>query len=101
MIEAVQKRCRFAPGELIVVWAESEAVGSGRQEYLVIDAAVGVVERGSWAVTDAVNEQPWLPNGPIQTDVTYRRPGYGRVSHAPQVDEQIAQLVAVGACPPR
>ena len=25
MIEAVQKRCRFAPGELIVVWAESEA----------------------------------------------------------------------------
>jgi hypothetical protein len=97
MIEAVQKRCRFAPGELIVVWAESEAVGSGRQEYLVIDAAVGVVERGSWAVTDAVNEQPWLPNGPIQTDVTYRRPGYGRVSHAPQVDEQIAQLGAVAA----
>ena len=27
MIEAVQKRCRFEPGELIVVWAESEALG--------------------------------------------------------------------------
>jgi Transmembrane protein of unknown function (DUF3556) len=85
MIEAVQKRCRFAPGELIVVWAESDAFGSGRQEYLVIDAAVGIVERGSWAVKDAVREQPWLPNGPIPTVVTYRRPGYERVSHAARV----------------
>jgi hypothetical protein len=82
MIEAVQKRCDFAPGELIVVWAESEALGSGRQEYLVIDAAVGVVERGSWAVKDAVREQPWLPDGPIATVVTYRMPGYERVRHA-------------------
>ncbi len=83
MIEAVQKRCRFAPGELIVVWAESEALGSGRQNYLVIDAAVGVVERGSWAVKDAVSEQPWLPNGPIPTDV-YLPQGRDtmRVSHA-------------------
>ena len=88
MIEAVQKRCRFAPGEFIVVWAESEAIGSGRQEYLVIDAAVGVVERGSWAVGDAVNEQPWLPRGPIPTVVTYRKPGYERVSHGPQVAER-------------
>jgi hypothetical protein len=85
MIEAVQKRCGFAPGELIVVWAESEPLGSGRQQYLVIDAAVGVVERGSWAVKDAVGEQPWLPNGPIPTAVTYRRPGYARVSHAAPV----------------
>jgi hypothetical protein len=85
MIEAVQKRCRFAPGELIVVWAESEALGSGRQQYLVIDAAIGVVERGSWAVRDAVREQPWLPDGPIATTVTYRRPGYERVSHARRV----------------
>ena len=63
MIDAVQKRCRFAPGELIVVWAESEALGSGRQGYLVIDAAIGIVERGNWAVKEAVNEQPWLPDG--------------------------------------
>lgn len=85
MIEAVQRRCRFAPGELIVVWAESEALGSGRQNYLVIDAAVGVVERGSWAVRQAVDEQPWLPNGPIPTEVIYRMPGYQRVSHSPQI----------------
>jgi hypothetical protein len=89
MIEAVQRRCRFAPGELIVVWAESEAFGSGRQDYLVIDAAVGVVERGSWAVKDAAREQPWLPNGPIPTVVTYRRPGYERVRHIARAAESV------------
>jgi Transmembrane protein of unknown function (DUF3556) len=81
LIEAIQQRCRFAPGEFVVVWVESEPVGNGRQEYLVIDAAVGIVERGSWAVKDAVQEQPWLPNGPIATQVSYRMAGYERVSH--------------------
>ena len=50
LIEAIQKRCHFAPGEFIVVWVESEPVGNGRQQYWVMDAAVGIVERGSWAV---------------------------------------------------
>ena len=81
MIAAIQKRCRFAPGEFIVVWVESEPVGSGRQCYWVMDAAVGIVERGSWAVADAVAEQPWLPDGPISTRVDYRMAGYERVSH--------------------
>jgi hypothetical protein len=80
LIEAIQKRCRFEPGELVVVFAESEPIRNGRQEYCVIDAAVGIVERGSWAVGDAVEEQPWLPNGPIPMKVTYRMPGYERVS---------------------
>jgi hypothetical protein len=47
-----------------------------------MDAAVGTVERGSWAVADAVAEQPWLPNGPIATEVTYRMVGYERVRHS-------------------
>ncbi len=37
----------------------------------MIDAALGVIERGTWKVTDAVAEQPWLPNGPIPTEVTW------------------------------
>ncbi|WP_068400125.1 DUF3556 domain-containing protein [Kribbia dieselivorans] len=75
-IEAVQKRCNFAPGELIVVWVESQPIHKPTQEYKVIDAALGVVERGTWIVADAVNEQPWLPNGPIKHEVTWRMPGY-------------------------
>jgi hypothetical protein len=96
LIAAIQKRCQFAPGEFIVVWVESEPVGSGRQRYWVTDAAVGVVERGSWAVADAVAEQPWLPSGPIATDVTCRMPGYERMSHGP-VDAAPAQEAVVMA----
>ncbi len=84
MIEAIQKRCQFAPGEFTVVWVESEPVWSGRQQYWVMDAAVGVVERGSWAVKDAVKEIPWLPDGPIATQVDWRREGYERVSYSPR-----------------
>jgi Transmembrane protein of unknown function (DUF3556) len=86
MIEAVQKRCRFAPGEFLVVWVEAEPIANGHQQYWVMDAAVGIVERGTWAVADAILEQPWLPNGPIRTEVTWRMPGYERVRHgAPRV----------------
>jgi hypothetical protein len=81
LIEAIQRRCNFAPGELIVVYAESEPILGGRQAYQVIDAALGVIERGSWAVTDALREQPWLPNGPIPTRTDWALEGYQRVSH--------------------
>ncbi|MCK9247843.1 MAG: DUF3556 domain-containing protein [Solirubrobacteraceae bacterium] len=83
LIEALQERCDFAPGEFIIVWVESEPYGNGRQEYRVIDAAVGIVERGSWSVDDCVNTQPWLPDGPIPTNVTWRLDGYQRVSYPP------------------
>jgi hypothetical protein len=90
LIEAIQQRCQFAPGEFIVVWAESEPLGVGRQAYLVMDAAVGIVERGCWVVKEAIAEQPWLPNGPIRTFAEWQRDGYERVSHsapAPLADE--------------
>ncbi|CAN5364208.1 DUF3556 domain-containing protein [soil metagenome] len=82
LIAAIQARCNFEPGEFIVVWIESEPLFNGRQNYLVVDAALGVVERGSYAVKDAVSEQPWLPNGPIKTQVSWRMEGYERVSHS-------------------
>jgi hypothetical protein len=65
-----------------VVFAEAEPLGNGRQQYWVMDAPAGIVERGSWAVKDAVAEQPWLPDGPIEVDVRWRKPGYERVSHS-------------------
>jgi hypothetical protein len=69
LIAAVQSRCGFEPGEFIVCWVESQAIHSKVQHYQVIDAALGVIERGTWKVSDAVREQPWLPNGPIATQV--------------------------------
>jgi hypothetical protein len=75
-IEAVQKRCNFAAGECVVVWVESQPIHRKTQEYKVIDAALGVVERGYWNVAEVVAEQPWLPNGPAPHTVTWRKPGY-------------------------
>jgi len=73
LINAVQSRVGFAPGEWIVAWVESQPIHRGTQQYQVIDAALGVIERGTWKVADAVREQPWLPNGPIPLDVTWTR----------------------------
>jgi uncharacterized membrane protein YkgB len=71
LIAAVQKEAGFEPGELVIAWVESQGWGSKVQHYKLIDAALGVIERGTWKVADAVAEQPWLPNGPIPTQVTW------------------------------
>jgi uncharacterized membrane protein YkgB len=75
LIAAVQKEAGFEPGELVIAWVESQAWGSKLQHYKLIDAALGVIERGTWKVADAVAEQPWLPNGPIPTQVTWSLTG--------------------------
>ncbi|MGN6337496.1 DUF3556 domain-containing protein [Mycobacterium sp.] len=74
MIRAVQKEAQFEPGECVIAWAESEAFLSGVQHYQLIDAALGVLERGTWKVADAVKEQPWLPKGPIPAQVDWTLP---------------------------
>ena len=56
-----------------VAWIESQAIHSKVQRYKIIDAALGVVERGTYRVADAVEQQPWLPNGPIPFNVTWTR----------------------------
>jgi uncharacterized membrane protein YkgB len=73
LIQAVQDEARFEPGELIVVWVESQPIHRKIQHYKVIDAALGVIEHGTWNVKDAVSEQPWLPNGPIPLNVIWTR----------------------------
>lgn len=80
LIASVQKRLGFAPGDLVVVWCESQATPwtNPPQRYRVIDAALGVVEEGTWDVKDCVKEQPWLPNGPIPLRVSRTAPGYLR-----------------------
>ncbi|GAB26047.1 hypothetical protein GOPIP_091_00400 [Gordonia polyisoprenivorans NBRC 16320 = JCM 10675] len=71
MIAALQRRCDFAPGEFTIAWIESQPIHKGTQRYKVIDAALGVIETGTYRVADAVAEQPWLPNGPIPVQVDW------------------------------
>ncbi|MBN3455622.1 DUF3556 domain-containing protein [Mycobacterium sp. DSM 3803] len=75
LIAAIQTEAQFEPGEFVVAWVESQPIHKKTQEYKVIDAALGVIERGTWNVADLVDEQPWLPNGPIPLNVTWQRAG--------------------------
>ncbi|MCF8571056.1 DUF3556 domain-containing protein [Gordonia sp. HY002] len=83
LIASIQKRLDLKPGDLVVAYCESQATPwkyDTPQHYRVIDAALGVVERGTWQVADCVKEQPWLPNGPIPLDVRWTAPGFVRRS---------------------
>ncbi|SKB09903.1 DUF3556 domain-containing protein [Aeromicrobium choanae] len=74
-IAAVQERCGFEPGEWVTTFTESQPIHTTKVQYKVIDAALGVVERGWYDVRDAVTEQPWIPNG-VKHTVTWQAPGY-------------------------
>jgi hypothetical protein len=76
LIAALQERCQYEPGDVVVAWTESQPAFSKKVQYRVIDAALGTVEKGWYHNDDAYNEQPWLPNGPIPHTVTWTRPGY-------------------------
>lgn len=76
LLEAVQRRCDFEPGELTVVWVESKPIHEQHLEYRVIDAALGIVERGRWHVEDTHRAMPWLPDGSIPHDVTWQADGF-------------------------
>jgi hypothetical protein len=62
LLDAVQAICEFGPGDVRVVFLESEptAFGRGRQRFQIFDAATGLVAEGSVAVADMVNASPWL-----------------------------------------
>jgi hypothetical protein len=60
LIDAVQERCGFEPGDVRVITLESEAATSGRQHYCIYDAATGLIEQGTVAVADMIDRQPWL-----------------------------------------
>jgi len=60
LLAAVQRRCKFAPGELRVVMLESQPAHVQRQRYRIHDAATGLVEEGFVEVADMVTRQPWL-----------------------------------------
>ncbi|GAA4120870.1 DUF3556 domain-containing protein [Nocardioides fonticola] len=81
LVAAVQRRLQLRPGDLVMVYAESQPTPwrhARPQHYRVIDAALGVVERGTWDVRDCVAAQPWLPDGPVPLTVTWSAPGFAR-----------------------
>ena len=60
LLEAVQERCHFKPGEVRVVAIESQPAHIQRQHYRILDAATGLIEEGWVEVADMVERLPWL-----------------------------------------
>lgn len=74
ILPALQEKCHFEPGELIVAFVESQPIHKGTQDWKLVDAVVGVLAEGTWNVKEMVDQQPWLENGPIALPETYKRP---------------------------
>lgn len=65
LLQALQERCGFEPGEVRVVMLESQRFLDPRQEYRIVDGATGEIERGIVKVADMLERQPW--DGEIPT----------------------------------
>jgi hypothetical protein len=65
LIDALQRRCNFEPGEVRVVLIDAQPIHRQRQEYRLVDAATGEFERGYVRVADLVNRQPWDDTAPV------------------------------------
>ncbi len=76
LIEALQERAQYEPGDVVVAWTESQPAFDKKVQYRVIDAALGTVEKGWYHNDDAYAEQPWLPNGPIPHTITWSHPDW-------------------------
>jgi hypothetical protein len=66
LIDAIQQRCHFEPGEVRIVLMDAQPIHKQTQEYRLVDAATGEFERGIVKVADMVSRQPWDDDVPVQ-----------------------------------
>ena len=76
LLAALQERCAWEPGEVRLIALESQRFWDPRQEYRLVDAATGELERGVVLVSDMLERQPWAGEIPVHDVVTTpaRRP---------------------------
>lgn len=67
LLDAIQRQCEFAPGELRVVMIESQPLGGGTMAWRVADAATGEVAGGAARIAEMVQRQPWPERWPTAT----------------------------------
>jgi hypothetical protein len=65
LVAALQRRCHFEPEELRIVMLDGQAIHHQWQQYRIVDAAIGEIERGTFRVIDTVRRQPWEHDVPI------------------------------------
>jgi hypothetical protein len=65
LIEALQERCHFEPGEVRVLLLDAQPIHRQTQQYRLVDAATGEFESGYVKVADMVTRQPWDDTVPV------------------------------------
>lgn len=65
LVDALQKRCHFEPGEVRIVMLDAQPIQRQTQNYRLVDAATGEFERGYVKVADMVTRQPWDDDVPV------------------------------------
>ena len=68
LITAMQRRCRFEPGEVRVVLLDAQPIHRQTQRYRLVDAATGQFESGYVNVADMVVRQPWEDDLPVHVE---------------------------------
>ena len=75
LLEAVQERCDYAPGDLRVVFLESQPIQRQAHDYAIWDAATGLVERGRVEIRTLLTRQPWEGSPPAARPGPAESPG--------------------------
>ena len=76
LVRALHARCHFEPGEVRILMIDGQPIHHQRQEYLLVDAATGEFERGTFDIADLIVRQPWQDDVPLK--VTSSATGAGR-----------------------
>ena len=97
LLDAVQERCGFEPGDVRVIILESQPAHIQRQRYRIFDAADGLIEEGWVNVADMVRRGPWLDEScesfPVEVD------GAGAARTPSRRARRVSAAVVVGAGP--
>lgn len=64
LMEAIQERCGFGPGDLRVIYLESQPIQRQAHHYAIWDAATGLVEQGWVEIRGMLARQPWEATPP-------------------------------------
>ena len=64
LLATVQKHCKFEPGELRVIFVESQPLLGDSLAWRIADAASGELERGAVKVAELRKRQPWDEHPP-------------------------------------
>ncbi|MFY9588003.1 MAG: DUF3556 domain-containing protein [Actinomycetota bacterium] len=64
LMEAIRERCAFEPGDLRVIYLESQPIQRQAHHYAIWDAATGLIEQGWVEIRGLLARQPWEATPP-------------------------------------